>query len=50
MIPYNHCEWKFVTYGVSKSKSFWRKNRSLILMCTIPTVTILGFLSLLLVS
>ena len=48
MWPYNHCEWKTITYGINKSKSYWRKNKTLILMCTVPTLTIVGFLALVL--
>jgi hypothetical protein len=46
MWPYNHCEWKQITYGISKSKSYWRKNKSLILMCTMPTVVLAWLLLL----
>ena len=48
MWPYNYCEWKNITYGISKPKSYWRRNKTLILMSTVPTITILGFLVLLL--
>jgi hypothetical protein len=46
MWPYNYCEWKIITYGVGKTKSYWRKNRSLILMCTVPSVVLAWLLVL----
>lgn len=51
MWPYNHCEWKTITYGITKKskstiKSKWKKNKTLILMCTVPTLTLVWMLSL----
>ena len=46
MWPYNYCEWKQITHGLSKPKSYWRKHKSFILMCTIPSITLIWLLSL----
>jgi hypothetical protein len=46
MWPYNHSEWKTTTYGISKTKSYWRKHKSLILMCTMPTIVLVWLLLL----
>jgi len=51
MWPYNHCEWKTITYGVTKkTKSKFKKHKTLILMSTVPTITLIWMLSLLLFS
>jgi len=48
MWPYNHCEWKIITYGVQKPLSYWRKYKGIILMSLIPSITLVTFLFLLL--
>jgi hypothetical protein len=35
-----------ITHGISKPKSYWRKHKSFILMCTIPSITLIWLLSL----
>jgi hypothetical protein len=54
MWPYNYCEWKAITYGINKkkkskstTKSKWKKNKTLILMCTVPTITLFWMMSFL---
>ena len=48
MWPYTDEEWDTITYGVKKKvKSKWKKNRNLILMCTVPSIVLIWMLSLL---
>lgn len=46
MWPYNHCEWKTVTYGVAKANKWTKDVIGLVAVSAIPSV-VLG-LSLLL--
>ena len=50
MWPYTFEEWNTITFGIKKktkkAKSKWKKNRNLILMCTIPSIVLIWLLSL----
>lgn len=50
MMPYNHCEWKFVTYGADalrKAKEKARDNVVLLVLSILPsTLLIIGLLNL----
>ena len=47
MIPYNFCEWKYITYGKKKMNKL-KKYKSLILMSMIPSITLIWILLLIL--
>ena len=47
MWAYTICENRWLSKkSMTKNKSFWRKNKTIILMCTVPTVTLLWMISL----
>ena len=47
MIPYNECEWNYITYGKKKVNRL-KKYKNLILMSLIPSITLIWILLLLL--
>jgi len=50
MWPYNYCEWKNITYGITrKHKDYKKLNKyGLILASVVPSILMIGLLALLL--